>query len=301
MIARIRFHVAMMAAMVTCASGQATNHKTGAGRNIMELLRSLPSAAGFVDRIDAAGLADTLSGPGPFTIFAPSQTAIGGMPIQVSMDLYSQHHDPGYVAAVMRYHVASGNHLSTDLLPGTQVATLEGSSLGVQIQGGHEVQLIGEYSQALVTQADLVASNGVVHIIDTLLLPFESEREWQEHMRMHDQEHSGSGYGASTQPSGSKQCDDLESRVAIVNQACCDQLDDSYCSTGIPTACNSGCARVLLPLFADCIDAFGTSAPTFANQFAHIAATCAQACMNTCLDPATLNAVNTGFQRHSGH
>ena len=148
--------------------------------------------------------------------------------------------------------------------------------------------------QALVTQADLVASNGVVHIIDDLLLPFRNEREWQEQI---DQVPCGSGDGASTQPS-STQCGDLDRRVATVNQACCDELGGSYCAGGVPRGCNSGCARVVLPLFADCIDAFGTSAPTFANQFAGVAAICAQACMNTCLDPTTMNAVNAGFQRH---
>eukprot|EP01044_Picomonas_judraskeda_P000427 COSAG03_NODE_19_length_21645_cov_17.937532_4_plen_203_part_00 len=158
-------------------------------------------------------------------------------------------------------------HTDTEL-PGTQVATLEGSSFGIKIQGGREVQVIGEYSQALVTQADLVASNGVVHIIDDLLLPFRNEREWQEQI---DQVPCGSGDGASTQPS-STQCGDLDSRVAIVNQACCDELGGSYCAEGVPRGCNSGCARVLLPLFAECIDAFGTSAPTFANQFAGVAA-----------------------------
>jgi uncharacterized surface protein with fasciclin (FAS1) repeats len=331
--------VSFMAAMLISASAQATGHQA-TGKNIIELLSSLPTTAGLVRCINAAGLADTLSGPGPFTIFAPSDSAFidistGGGTFglypaghaQLAMDMFSEHSDRDVLAELLTYHVAPGEQLSTDLLPGTRVETLEGNSLEVEIPGGHTVVVIGAHSQASVTQADIVASNGVVHIIDAVLLPFTSAREAQEQMRQrqHDQQSGGQGGSALTQPScfedydclggghcnrsedpespghcgdedilatweqptTGRQCADLSRRVAAVNRECCDQAVED-CSSGRPSVCNQGCARVLLPFFVDCADALGPQASLYMG----IVGTCTTACMGNCLDDAALNAVH---------
>ena len=112
----------------------------------------------------AAELADDLSGPGPFTVFAPTDAAFAALPSGTIETLLS---DPtGTLAQILLYHVVSGQALSTDLSNGQTITTLLGENITVTI-GMNGVMI----NNATVVVADITATNGVVHVIDAVLLP----------------------------------------------------------------------------------------------------------------------------------
>jgi uncharacterized surface protein with fasciclin (FAS1) repeats len=112
----------------------------------------------------AAGLTETLSGDGPFTVFAPTDDAFGSLYIGTVEALLE---DPdGELKQILLYHALSGNTFSSDLTDGSNIETLQGSNLNITISGGN-VYING----AMVTVADIETDNGVVHVIDAVLLP----------------------------------------------------------------------------------------------------------------------------------
>jgi uncharacterized surface protein with fasciclin (FAS1) repeats len=112
----------------------------------------------------AAELADDLSGPGPFTVFAPTDAAFSALPSGTIETLLT---DPtGALAQILLYHVVSGQALSTDLTDGQTITTLLGEDITVTI-GMNGVMI----NNATVVVADITATNGVVHVIDAVLLP----------------------------------------------------------------------------------------------------------------------------------
>jgi len=112
----------------------------------------------------AAELADDLSGPGPFTVFAPTDAAFAALPAGTVETLLS---DPtGTLAQILLYHVVGAQALSTDLSDGQTITTLLGENITVTI-GMNGVMI----NNATVVIADILADNGVVHVIDAVLLP----------------------------------------------------------------------------------------------------------------------------------
>lgn len=111
--------------------------------------------------LTAAGLIDTLKGPGPFTVFAPTDAAFAKIPPEQLQALLK---DKAKLTAVLTYHVVAGKVLSKDVKAG-MVPTVEGSSLTVTTDGGVMV------NNAKVTAVDIVADNGVIHVIDTVVMP----------------------------------------------------------------------------------------------------------------------------------
>ncbi len=112
--------------------------------------------------LQAAGLVDTLKGPGPFTVFAPTDAAFAKIP---KADLDALLKDKAKLTAVLTYHVVPGRVLAKDVKPGS-VKTVQGSSLTVKTDGGKVM-----VDNATVTQTDITASNGVIHVIDSVVLP----------------------------------------------------------------------------------------------------------------------------------
>ncbi|MCK6422758.1 MAG: fasciclin domain-containing protein [Aquabacterium sp.] len=111
--------------------------------------------------LQAAGLVETLKGPGPFTVFAPTDEAFAKIP---KADLEALLKDKAKLTAVLTYHVVPGKVMAKDVAPG-QVKTVQGSALTVSTTGGVMVD------KARVTATDIVASNGVIHVIDSVVLP----------------------------------------------------------------------------------------------------------------------------------
>ncbi len=111
--------------------------------------------------LQAAGLVDTLKGPGPFTVFAPTDAAFAKIP---KADLDALIKDKAKLTAVLTYHVVPGKVMAKDVKAGS-VKTVQGGMLTLGTTGGVTV------NNAKVVQADVVASNGVIHVIDTVVLP----------------------------------------------------------------------------------------------------------------------------------
>jgi uncharacterized surface protein with fasciclin (FAS1) repeats len=115
--------------------------------------------------LKAAGLVDTLKGEGPFTVFAPTDEAFAKLPQGAVEDLLKPENKEK-LKAVLTYHVAGAKAMSTDLKDGQMVKTVNGKEVKVKIDG--DKVMVGD---AKVVKADVAASNGVIHVIDTVLMP----------------------------------------------------------------------------------------------------------------------------------
>ena len=111
--------------------------------------------------LTAAGLVDTLKGQGPFTVFAPTDDAFAKIP---KADLDALLKDKAKLTAVLTYHVVAGKVMAADVKAG-RVKTIQGSELTVTTAGGVKV------NNANVVKTDIVADNGVIHVIDTVVIP----------------------------------------------------------------------------------------------------------------------------------
>jgi uncharacterized surface protein with fasciclin (FAS1) repeats len=116
----------------------------------------------LVKAVQAAGLVDTLKGPGPFTVFAPTDAAFAKLPAGTLDALLK---DKKKLAQILTYHVVPGKVMAADVKPG-DVKTVEGQNLMVSVQGGNVM-----VNDAKVTRTDIAASNGVIHVIDSVVLP----------------------------------------------------------------------------------------------------------------------------------
>jgi uncharacterized surface protein with fasciclin (FAS1) repeats len=115
--------------------------------------------------LKAAGLVDTLKGEGPFTVFAPTDDAFAKLPAG-TVETLLKPENKEKLTQILTYHVAPGKAMSTDLKDGQAVPTVNGKTASVKISGGKVT--VGE---ANVIKADVPASNGVIHVIDTVLIP----------------------------------------------------------------------------------------------------------------------------------
>ena len=111
-----------------------------------------------------AGLIDTLKGPGPFTVFAPTDDAFAKLPAGALEDLLA---DKAALTQVLTYHVVSGKVMAADVVNLTSADTVAGMPVSIKVDGGNV--FLNDASQVVIT--DIETSNGVIHVIDTVLLP----------------------------------------------------------------------------------------------------------------------------------
>jgi len=130
---------------------------------IVDVATSAGTFNTLVAAVQAAGLAGTLSGPGPFTVFAPTDAAFAKLPAGTVEALLQ---DPEALAAILTYHVVQGRVTAADVVQLTAATTVNGQSVTIEVSGG-TVRVDG----ATVTATDIQASNGIIHVIDTVLLP----------------------------------------------------------------------------------------------------------------------------------
>ncbi len=139
-----------------------------AGGHTMDIVDTAVGAGSFttlVAAVQAAGLVDTLKGEGPFTVFAPTDEAFAALPAGTVEDLLKPENKDQLIA-ILTYHVVAGKVMSADIAGKEMSATtVEGSDLMIDAMSG--VMING----ANVVQADIEASNGVIHVIDTVLIP----------------------------------------------------------------------------------------------------------------------------------
>lgn len=132
---------------------------------VVDIAIGSPDHTTLVAAVQAAGLAETLSGEGPFTVFAPTNAAFEALPAGTVEGLLKPESKDA-LTGILTYHVVAGNVMSGDLSDGQVVTTVNGQTLTVSIKDG-KVMIGG----ATVVAADLAGSNGVVHVIDSVLLP----------------------------------------------------------------------------------------------------------------------------------
>lgn len=131
-------------------------------KNIIETASGDQQFSTLVEAITAANLVETLSGPGPITVFAPTNEAFKKLPEGALQALLI---DTDKLKSVLTYHVVAGKVMSVDVMKMKEATTVEGSSLHIDTQNGVQI------NKSKVTSADIECSNGVIHIIDTVLMP----------------------------------------------------------------------------------------------------------------------------------
>jgi uncharacterized surface protein with fasciclin (FAS1) repeats len=115
--------------------------------------------------LGAAGLVDTVKGAGPFTVFAPTDAAFAKLPAGTVENLLKPE-NKAQLAAILTYHVVPGKVMAADVVKLKEAKTVNGKMLQVKVNGS-DVMI----NDAKVTSADIVASNGVIHVIDSVVLP----------------------------------------------------------------------------------------------------------------------------------
>ena len=132
-------------------------------QTIAGIVSSDPDFSTLLAAVKAAGLVDTLSGDGPFTVFAPTNEAFAKIP---SDQLNALLNDPAKLKSVLLYHVVSGKVMAADVMSMTSADTVEGAPLNIMVNG--DTVMVND---ATVTKTDIMATNGVIHVIDTMLMP----------------------------------------------------------------------------------------------------------------------------------
>jgi uncharacterized surface protein with fasciclin (FAS1) repeats len=145
------------------ASPDAMEESTEAG-TIVDVASGNDDFSTLVAAINAAGLTETLSGEGPFTVFAPTNEAFEALPDGLVDDLLKPKNQET-LTAILTYHVVPAEVMSSDIEPGA-VATVQGEDVAIGVSDGTVT-----VNQATVTAADVDASNGVIHVIDQVLVP----------------------------------------------------------------------------------------------------------------------------------
>jgi len=139
------------------------NSGNASQKNIIDTAVAAGNFKTLTEAVTAAGLVDTLSGPGPFTVFAPTDEAFAKVPKGVLDALMA---NKTLLTAVLTYHVVPGAVMSSDLKDGMSVKTVEGSDVKIAISPAGVM-----VNNAKVIQPDIMASNGVIHVIDSVILP----------------------------------------------------------------------------------------------------------------------------------
>jgi uncharacterized surface protein with fasciclin (FAS1) repeats len=139
---------------------------TGHAADIVETAADAGSFDTLVAAVEAAGLVETLKGEGPFTVFAPTDEAFAQLP-EGTVDSLLQPENKDRLVALLTYHVVPGKVMSSDLAgQAIEVETVQGSPVSIDATDGAVT-----VDQATVTQADIETDNGVIHVIDMVIMP----------------------------------------------------------------------------------------------------------------------------------
>jgi uncharacterized surface protein with fasciclin (FAS1) repeats len=143
----------------------------GPTKNIVETAQSLPDFSILVEAVTAAGLGSTLSGPGPFTVFAPTNDAFAALLTELGVTKDQLLADKDLLTAVLTYHVLPAQVKAADVPLGKAVTSVQGGVFKVDSTGGKLVITDGRNRTSNITATDVMASNGVIHVIDKVILP----------------------------------------------------------------------------------------------------------------------------------
>lgn len=155
-----RTFLAMTAATLIIAPAFAGSHS----KDIVDTAVGAGNFNTLVAAVEAAGLVDTLKGEGPFTVFAPTDAAFEALPEGTVENLLKPENKDKLVS-ILTYHVVSGKVMSGDLSEGMEAATVQGDNIMITLEGGPKI------NGAMISAPDIEASNGVIHVIDAVIMP----------------------------------------------------------------------------------------------------------------------------------
>ncbi len=148
--------------MIVGLAGGATA-SNNADMDIVDTAVAAGSFETLVAAVQAAGLVDTLKGEGPFTVFAPTDEAFAKLPAGTVEALLQ---DKAKLASILTYHVVAGKVMAADVVNMTSATTVNGESISIHVMDGKVM-----INDATVTTTDIETTNGVIHVIDTVILP----------------------------------------------------------------------------------------------------------------------------------
>jgi uncharacterized surface protein with fasciclin (FAS1) repeats len=154
---------ALAAAAIGASASASTASKSEGGQNIVQTALAAGQFTTLASLLTKAGLVDTLSTGGPFTVFAPTDAAFAKVP-KATLDALAA--NPAQLKSVLLYHVVPGTVKAADVVKLTSAKTLEGRSVAIKVADGSVY-----VDKAKVTTPDVMASNGVIHVIDSVLIP----------------------------------------------------------------------------------------------------------------------------------
>jgi uncharacterized surface protein with fasciclin (FAS1) repeats len=162
----VRRFVSFIAAvlLLTLSTAVYANPKAGP-QDIVDTAVAAGSFKTLVTALQAAGLVETLKGKGPFTVFAPTDDAFAKLPAGTVDELLKPENKQKLIA-ILTYHVVPGKVTAAQAMKVNSAKTVNGESLNISTQGGTVM-----INDATVTKADIMCSNGVIHVIDTVLMP----------------------------------------------------------------------------------------------------------------------------------
>lgn len=155
-----RTYLAMTAATLIAGPALADSHS----KDIVDTAIEAGNFTTLVAAVEAAGLVETLKGEGPFTVFAPTDEAFAALPEGTVEELLKPE-NIDQLTAILTYHVVPGKVMSTELADDTVVPTVQGDEITITSRGTVTVD------EATVTTADIETSNGVIHVIDGVIMP----------------------------------------------------------------------------------------------------------------------------------
>ncbi len=160
---------AAAAAAAGASSAPMSGPTTTSSKNVIQIAEHTPQLSTLVAAIKAAGLVHTLEGSGPFTVFAPTNSAFAALPKGTLKSLLKPA-NKGELVSILTYHVVPGALKSSQIQPGA-VKTVDGATFTVSTAGGKVVITDGKGTTVHVIKANIAASNGVIHVINGVLLP----------------------------------------------------------------------------------------------------------------------------------
>jgi len=162
---KVYFVVAAVAAALSLSLGVLAGPKPEPAKDIVDTAVAAGSFKTLTAALQAAGLVDTLKSKGPFTVFAPTDEAFAKLPKGTVEDLLKPENKAKLVS-ILTYHVVPGEVLASQVIKMNSAKTVDGESLTIKVESGAVM-----VDNAKVTKTDILCSNGVIHVIDSVMLP----------------------------------------------------------------------------------------------------------------------------------
>ncbi len=160
-----KFALGTLAAVVVTVAASGTTTVRAQSKDVVETAVAAGSFKTLATALEAAGLVSTLKGPGPFTVFAPTDQAFAKLPAG-TLETLLKPENKEKLQRILTSHVVSGTVMASDVVTLTSAKAVSGDAITIKVHNG-----VVHVGQATVTTADVAASNGVIHVIDTVLVP----------------------------------------------------------------------------------------------------------------------------------